>query len=179
MVPILKIFLLLLIGALGGFISAQRSVDGRGEALANSAWRSWQGKEPDPYSLAHYLDGGMLPPDAPQWTLYETEKDSSGARLDGDCIYNMIGRMPAGRWWRLSAEGGGPPGATAHRSWLQSDSAIVEADGTIGISLSPSPRPANWIMPPDISDLRLLLFVLEADKGATATPPEINRISCP
>jgi hypothetical protein len=170
---------LVLIGALAGFVSVQKTVDGRGVAVGDTGWRTWQTASHDPYSLAHYLDAGVLPPDPPQWMLYEAERDSSGARLNASCVYSLKGKMPDGRWWRLSGEGSGIPASTAHRSWLQSDGAIREADGSIRIFVSPSPRPANWIMPPPVSDLHLLLFVLEAPKGGQSAPPKIDRISCP
>ncbi len=177
--PVLRIILVVMVGALAGFVSVQKFVEARGHALAGSTWRTWQVDSSDPYSVAHYFDEGMLPPDAPQWSLYENSKDSSGQSLEADCVYALAGKMPPGRWWRLSAESNGASASAAHHSWLQSDSAVLEADGSIRIAVSPSPRPANWIMPPDINDLKLLLFVLEEQKGAVPAPPQIDRISCP
>jgi hypothetical protein len=168
----------MVIGTLLGFVSAERTVEGRGTVVAGTAWRIWPSGT-DPYVLAHYLGAGMLPPDSPQWTVYETQWDSTGAKLDSDCVYAVKGKLPAGRWWRMSAEGKNAAVSPPHRSWLQSDNAVLEADGTVRIALSPSPRPANWLMPPDVSDLRLLLFVLEENRGDKVPPPAVDRISCP
>ncbi len=170
---------MLFVGVLIGYISVQRLMDSRTEAAAGSGWVTWQERTPDPYSVARYLKEGMLPADSAQWTVYETNRDSAGWRIDADCVYSIKGRMPASRWWRLSAEGPGGSEQALHKSWLQSDGTVFESDGSVRILLSPSPRPANWIMPPDASGLRLLLFVLEERRQDRIAPPPVERISCP
>lgn len=169
---------MLLFGALAGYISANRAIESRGQVLEGSGWRSWQDTGSDPYVLAHFLNEGVLPPDKVQWRVYETAIDSSGDDLDSDCVYTLSGAMPESRWWRLSAEGSGSPVGAEHKSWVQSDTAILEPDGTVRIAVSPLPRPANWLMPANVSGLRLMLFVLEERKGSKP-PPAVERISCP
>jgi len=174
---IAKIFLALIFGIAIGYYTEQRTVDQRGQAIATTYWRNWQGGRSDPYALAHYLDEGMLPPDGAQWSVYETTRDSQGASLRADCVYALAGKMPEGRWWRLSAEGKGVTDPENHPAWLQSDTAILEPDGSVRIAVAPTPRSSNWIMPGDISSMRLLLFVLEERKKLPL--PDVTRISCP
>jgi hypothetical protein len=173
-----KIAVLLLVGGLLGYVSVSRAIEARGSAVAGTTWQTWQGEDTTPYSIAHYLGEGVLPPDAPQWRLYEARLDNQGSTLDGRCVYTLKGKMPEARWWRISAEGSGAAAEAAHNAWLQSDSAILEHDGTIRIAVSPSPRPGNWIMPQP-SKIRLLLFVLEERRNNKELPPVIERISCP
>jgi hypothetical protein len=174
----LRIILLLFVGSLLGFVTAQRTIDAGGRAVAGGQWRSWNAPSGDPYSLAHYLREGVLPPDSPQWTVYEAELDSSGAGLDGDCVYSLKGRLPQARWWRLVADAGSAADPLAHRSWLESDAAVFEADGSIAIAVAPEPRAANWIEPSGRSAMTLQFFFLEERKGSGQLPP-IDRISCP
>jgi hypothetical protein len=168
--------LLLFVGSLAGYMTAEQMIDGRGQAVSNTTWRNWQGKPGDPYALAHYLDAGMLPPDRTQWTVYEADRDSQGSSLDADCTYTLKGKLPPLRWWRLAAEGKGGGEGAGERNWLQSDGAIREADESIVISISPTPRPGNWIVAPDVSTLRLMFFLLEA--RSVPDLPAIERVSC-
>jgi hypothetical protein len=115
------------------------------------------------YSPAHYLDGGMLPPDAP-WTLYETGRTAPVPPRRRP-HFNTMGGCP------LAGGGGRRSGACRrHRPslWLQSDSAIVEGWNHRDLA-SPFAALANWITP-DISDLGAAVQ-LEADKGVRQHRP--------
>jgi hypothetical protein len=173
----LRTIILLFVGTLAGFITAQRSIESRGRSVAETGWRTWQGDDADPYALAHFLDSGVLPPDGSQWSVYEAFADSKGNALDADCIYRIRGKIPQSRWWRISAEGAYPSTELPAHSWLQSSGVIYESDGSVNIAIAPVPQPGNWMMLPDVSSLKLLVYILE--RQDTAAPlPAIEQVSC-
>jgi hypothetical protein len=54
---------------------------------------------------------------------------------------------------------------------------IYESDGSVNIAIAPVPQPGNWMMLPDVSSLKLLVYILE--RQDTAAPlPAIEQVSC-
>ncbi|MGL4295442.1 MAG: DUF1214 domain-containing protein [Aestuariivirga sp.] len=155
----------LLAGAIAGLLSAYIASDALGTApiRAGSPWmeRKTTADSPaQPYAVAHFLLGGRLPPPPTQMTELTAALDDDGRRLTSACIIELT--LPAGprpRWWSL--------GVLGHSgSLLTSDAAIAETDGTIRVSVAPTPRPGNWIAAPDNRGFELIYSAAGSDGGA-------------
>lgn len=168
-------------GLLTGLVSAQFAVPYSGQPLAGggSNWYTFQtGETPQPYQRAHYLLAGRLPP--PRGLLFEveTQRDTSGASLDGDCIYVFSLPPQRRRWWRLFADTNAAlvkPNAAAN-----SHSALLSPDGRVSIAISPVPQPGNWTNPETSGGFRLIYTVALDGPDAFSVPslPLIRRGEC-
>jgi hypothetical protein len=147
----LGVAIALLIGGLGGIASAHWAID-RAASAASGSWRTWIGNSP--YTSAHYLLEGRLPPARGVDLIYEADKDTEGRPLAGTCDYALSGSALAARWWRVSTPGSDEA--------VASSGAIGEPDGTVRLVMSNSTRPGNRLSPGNTGQYTLYL-TLKAD----------------
>jgi hypothetical protein len=131
-----------------------------------------------PYTTGHYLAHGQLPPPlAVQDFLRHADDD--GRALDGDCIIEVKGTIPAARWWTLSAVDGEGV-AISDENTLTAGSAVIEADDTLVLRIASSPQPGNWIKPPTRGSYSIAYTLHEAapQQGAGIALPSVKRVGC-
>jgi hypothetical protein len=169
--------LVLLVTAVAlGLLSAQYMMENASVAvpIANSKWTEIRVGGEDlqsSYLAGHFLRRGQVPP--PKGTrFYVRNADDDGNRLRGDCVVALEGRMPAARWWFVSAA------SSTGRKTLDAAQAIREASGDIAISLSVSPVAGNWLIPADDGNYDLQLVLLGVDDGAPPVLPSVKRLWC-
>jgi hypothetical protein len=173
------IILLLFIGLIGGWGSALYAVDAGGSlAMAQNGWRRWDTAATERsgvYAIAHYLLRGAVPPPDALFQNYYSAVDSDGAALDGDCAYAVDMPPIAARWWSLTA---GPevPSPREQPAAITSDGALSRKDGSLSITIAPTPMPGNWLEPPNRGELVVRLLI--ANDEAAPKLPKIRRVSC-
>lgn len=121
-----------------------------------------------PYTTAHYLLDGRLPPSAGQFLELTAEYDAGGKHINASCDYLLM--LPAGktpRWWSVAAFAGR---LTADGSTLMNQSAVAEADGSIRIAVTRHPQPGNWIKAPATGRYTLLYMSSESQTGSSGRP---------
>jgi hypothetical protein len=146
--------------------------------------------EADPYSVAIYTRGAVVPLASGEGLALVARKDSAGHQLDPTCIYRIAGQTPSARLWTLTAvDGHGRlvdtlPG----RVNLASDTLLRAPDGTFEISAARRPHSGNWL--PLAANAKAgdgLRFVLRLYDAPVTTGaaldgvsmPEIDRQGCP
>jgi hypothetical protein len=186
---IVKATALLIIGVAGGIWSAHRGIERAGAAYPGSPWKTWtrDAVQHSPYADAHFMLAGQLPMPASQFIVYEAGQDSNGNDLDGGCAYVVAAKLPAVRWWSISAGAAGPSeepdakrGPARH---ISSAKAIAEASGEVRISVAPSPAPGNWISAGDGSPFTLMLVLHDPTRRGGPFPspdelPTIQKTAC-
>lgn len=170
--------ILLAIGLLLGALSAQHMMETASGAtpVGTSGWSEihidknrWQSI----YLVGHFLRRGQVPP--PKGTRFFVRSlDDDGNSLRGDCLVTLEGKLPPSRWWFVSAATGN------ERTTLDAAQAIRETSGDTNISLSVSPVPGNWLVPPGASSYELQLVLLGVDTTTDETPvlPRVKRLWC-
>jgi len=176
---------ILFCGVVLGVVSAQWSIEKTATAMTagGGPWKSWfngTASIRDPYVNAHYLMFGRLPPALGQELLFEAVNDDDGAALNASCDYVVHGPRLSARWWQLAL-------TNEERTELPAVSFasphfIGEADGTLRVAISRSPKTGNWINPGDLSHFALVLK-LRPGSGLNAgvsmvTLPRIRRETC-
>lgn len=129
-----------------------------------------------PYTTAHYLLDGRLPPSAGQFVELTAQRDAQGNQVNASCDYLLtLAAGTAPRWWSLSVFAGR---LTPERSTLMNQSAIAEADGSIRIAVTRHPQPGNWIKAPVTGRYTLLYMASENQgrPGAPLAPPPLFTI---
>lgn len=185
---IVKAAALLIAGVAGGIWSAHRGIESAATGHAGSPWKTWtrDAVRRSPYADAHFMLVGQVPMPASQFIVYEADKDGAGGDLDGDCTYAVAGKLPAVRWWSMSAGEKRLDSGNADRGpprQLTSASAIAEASGEIRISVAPSPASGNWISAGDGSKFKLMLVLHDPGRRGGPFPgpdelPAVQRIAC-
>jgi hypothetical protein len=175
----------LAVGALVGLVSAVLAVDSLSSTPVRkgSNWEIWDASGTSRkafYATAHYLLGGRLPPAPGQMLEMTAERDSDGQDIAASCTYVVSGKISGLAWWSLATTTSNS--ATPHVSAiLTSDSSILESDGTLVITVSASPRPGNWLRPPEARKFALL-FTAASDTGTgkrnTLPDLTISRSAC-
>jgi hypothetical protein len=169
--------IMLALGLLLGTLSAQHMMETASGAtpIPQTGWSEiriakdrWQSV----YLVGHFLRRGQVPP--PKGTRFFVRSlDDDGNSLRGDCLVTLEGKIPQSRWWFVSAASGG------NRATLDAAQAIRETTGETNISLSVSPVPGNWLVPPGGGAYELQLVLLGLD-DATEAPalPRVKRLWC-
>ena len=116
------------------------------------------------------------------------DRDDSGARLDADCTYEIVGRGPAADWWSLAAYdmAGRLMANPANRYTVSSPGVLRTNNGQYRVRVSRTGSPGNWL--PIESDYRFRLvlrvyrpqYVSErevVDREAEQLP-SIRKVSC-
>ncbi|MHA7772164.1 DUF1214 domain-containing protein [Roseibium sp. M-1] len=146
--------------------------------------------EADPYSVAIYTRGAVIPLASGEGLALVAREDSAGHMLDPTCIYRIAGQTPSSRLWTLTAvDGHGRLTRTEPgRVNLASDSLLRRPDGTFEISAARRPHSGNWL--PLAADakagdgLRFVLRIYDAPVTTGAaldgvSMPVIDRVACP
>lgn len=185
---IVKATALLIVGVAGGIWSAHRGIENAATRHAGSPWKTWtrDAVRSSPYADAHFVLAGHLPMPASQFIVYEAGTDSEGGALDGDCAYVVAGKLPAVRWWSISAGERRGDADTADRGpaqQLTSAKAIAEASGEIRIAVAPGPMLGNWISARDSANFSLTFVLHDPARRGGPFPgpgelPTIQRTVC-
>jgi len=176
-----------------GLGSAWYAVDNGIDATVRQfgPWNSWTAAgriDSDPYTRAHFARTGRLPITSTTARYYHADRDDSGARLDADCTYEIVGRGPAADWWSLAAYdmAGRLMANPANRYTVSSPGVLRTNNGQYRVRVSRTGSPGNWL--PIESDYRFRLvlrvyrpqYVSErevVDREAEQLP-SIRKVSC-
>lgn len=113
-------------------------------------WVFWfrQGTaDADPYTIAHVAREGTLPITAASAMTFTATRDSAGARLAGECTYDVRGYSIPALWWSIAAyriDGEAMPNKTGRSSFTSANIAAAP-DGSFLLHLSPQVQPGNWL----------------------------------
>ncbi len=187
--------LVLFIGALLGISSAYLVIEREQpfQAVTVGAWEAYPKAgtaEADPYSVAIYTRGTVIPLASGEGLALVARNDSSGGLLDPTCQYRIHGQTPTARLWTLTAtDGQGRLVDTfTGRSNLISRQLLWQADGTFSVTAAQTPHSGNWLPighesgPADGLQFVLRLYDAPVTTGAAlggSTMPDIERIGCP
>ena len=163
----------LLGGALAGVASAYGAVQMLGaEAIASGS--PWQVRDVaataavHPYTVAHYLLRGRLPPSGGQFVEFTASSDEAGSALTAGCDYVLtLPRDKQPSWWSVTAEGD----VTADDATAMSSGIVAEADGSVRLVASPYPQPGNWIAAPRSGRYSLLYTASRGEAESAAAVP--------
>jgi hypothetical protein len=185
----MKSIILIIAGAIIGFVSATMAISERAASSVEQAgiWRDIANDADDnidPYLRASYASLGWLLPAQGEDRLLEASTDSSGGSLDGDCRYLVSGKSPQVRWWQIAVSGDDDEGADndarARPDAISSEGMIAEADGQFRLHVSRAPVAGNWISPGNRDDFRLVMTLRREDpaRAGDIEPPAVTRIAC-
>ena len=79
-----------------------------GDSVADGPWKTSLvagSPQSDPYTRARVALHGLLALNRKETIYYTATEDSDGAKLDGNCRYEVRGRDPNTRWWSITAYG--------------------------------------------------------------------------
>ena len=113
-------------------------------------WAFWsrQGTaDADPYTIAHIAREGTVPITAASAMTFTATRDSAGARLSGDCTYEVRGYSVPALWWSIAAfrSDGEVMRNKTGRSSFSSANISAAPDGSFLMRLSPEVQPGNWL----------------------------------
>ncbi len=171
--------LMLLAGLSIGLLSAQYLMENATVAspVANSKWSEIKVGGDDlnaTYLAGHFLRRGQVPP-LKGARFFVRDSDDDGNSLRGDCLVSLEGKVPDARWWFVSAEGSGI------RTALDAGEVVRESTGDISVSISETPAPGNWFLPPKSGSYSLALVLLDAAPEVTPNSlalPSVRRLWC-
>ncbi len=151
--PFLTRFLLFsAIALLVGFGSAWRAVNHGFFATAErfGPWAFWfrEGTaDADPYTVAHFAREGTLPITSASAMTFTATRDSAGARMSGDCTYEVRGNALSALWWNIAAfrADGQTMQSKTGRSSFSSANIVTDPGGAFVVRLSPEVQPGNWL----------------------------------
>jgi hypothetical protein len=175
----------LALGALAGLTSALASIDSFGNYQVEKD-SPWQGRDlspssrAHPYSLAHFLTAGRLPPATGQMLEFVAQRSNDGNVLSAECRYLLTAAKPnTPRWWSLLAASGS--GSHENAALISSETAVTENDGSIVVAVSHQPSSGNWIQSPANGAFTLTYTMADpATVSRRRTPPafSIKRVGC-
>ncbi|WP_428673268.1 DUF1214 domain-containing protein, partial [Roseibium sp.] len=144
--------LVLILASLIGISSAYLVIE-REQPLDAVTIGSWQAypkagtSDADPYSVAIYTRGAVIPLASGEGMALVAREDNAGHKLDPTCNYRIAGQTPSARLWTLTAVNGHGnlvetlPG----RVHLVSQDILRNPDGTFEITAARSPHSGNWL----------------------------------
>lgn len=162
-------------------------------AVSIGAWRAYPKAgtaDADPYSVAIYTRGAVVPLASGEGLALVAREDDAGNLLDPTCVYRISGQTPAARLWTLTATDGDGRLTTTLPGRVQVDSQnlLRHPDGTFTISAAGKPHSGNWLplaQGANASDgLRFVLRLYDAPVTTGAaldgiSLPRIDRTACP
>lgn len=170
--------------AIGGGAASLAYVldDARGAgALTLGEWTAYPktgSPEADPYARARTAREGILALGAAEGVAFTAVRDSSGAPLRLDCVYNIEGMAPPGRFWTLFAAVG--PEAVKNQSGrpsaINSQNLLRNGEGRYIITVGRRPAPGNWIGVTGEGAMQLVMTVYDS---SLSTGTEIGDVSMP
>ena len=177
----------------GGFGSAWLMIHS-GSSLTTSVsgpWVAWnQAGRPDadPYTRAHTVRLGLLPINTTLAWTWHALNDTDGERLRSSCEYVVEADQLDAQWWSLAVfdDSGNLIRNSAERYAFNSATALRDANGTIGVTLSRDARPGNWLPTAGAGRITLALTVQDPkwvtqsleDPGHHRTLPLIRKVAC-
>jgi hypothetical protein len=169
----------LMLGAFLGGLSAQYMMENASVAsvVSGTGWKEIrvEGDTLDStYQTAHFLSRGQIPPPRDS-RFFVRSLDDDGNSLRADCVVNMEGKLPTARWWFVSAS------TTDGRTSLDAAQSVREMNGDVNISISQTPTPGNWLVPPQGGAYELRLVILgasAAEPNDTLVLPRVKRLWC-
>ncbi|TYC56469.1 DUF1214 domain-containing protein [Rhodobacterales bacterium] len=190
-----SIFLVVMLAALLGISSAYLVIE-REQPLNSVTIGPWQAypkagtSEADPYSVAIYTRGAVVPLASGEGLALIAREDSAGHDLDPTCVYRISGRTPSARLWTLTAlDGRGRLAETLPgRVHLSSPNLLRDPDGSFEVTAARRPYSGNWLplaANAGASDgLRFVLRIYDAPVTTGAaldgvSMPAITRLGCP
>lgn len=140
----------------------------------------------DPYSKARLAQIGNLTLGIGEGIVFRATRDSRGAPLRRECLYELNGPTPPARVWTLAAftpggrliqPGLGRPG------WLVSDKMLRHDDNSARIFVGPLAMPANWLSVTGTGDYVLALTLYDTPASSSSglgdlVLPRITRSGC-
>jgi hypothetical protein len=175
----------------GGIWSTRLALDATAGfgSITLGAWEAFpqaQTAKADPYARSHRANAGKLLYATAEGLSFTAQTDDSGARLSGNCSYQLTGRTPTARFWTLFATppDGRPPSMDASLPVaLNSRMVMRQSDGSLDITIASSARPGNWLAIPPQRPFRLTLTLLDTPAAGSSglidlSMPGIRRIGC-
>lgn len=189
------IVLVVVLAALLGISSAYLVIE-REQPLNAVTIGPWQAypkagtSEADPYSVAIYTRGAVVPLASGEGLALIAREDTAGHLLDPTCVYRIGGRTPSARLWTLtSTDGRGRLEETLPgRVHVSSQDLLRNADGSFEVIAARRPHSGNWLplaAQARASDgLRFVLRLYDAPVTTGAaldgvSMPVIERLGCP
>lgn len=180
-----------LVGLLAGLAAAFALTGGglRNGTITNGAWSTSLGygtKATDPLTRALVARAGLLALPSSETLYWSATSDASGAALDGDCRYSLVGKPLDTRWWSVTLyDVDGYLVDNPHKLWSVNGADIGRgADGMWRVRISPDkPQDGAWLPAPEGQDFHLTLRLynpgatLRSDPAA-ADLPRITREGC-
>lgn len=137
-----------------------------------------------PYLRAYVAVHGLFALKRSEAIYYNATRDSDGNRLNGACIYRIVGRDPEARWWSITAYGEDDflIANAARRYSVSTESIMRRGDNSFVIAVSRAPGGVNWIAVGD-GPFSLTLRLYHPAAAVTANPakavlPQIRRETC-
>jgi hypothetical protein len=163
------------------------------DAITIGPWHAYPKagtSEADPYSVAIYTRGAVIPLASGEGLALVAREDSAGRLLDPTCIYRIAGQTPSARLWTLTAvDGHGRLVETLPgRVNLASHDLLRDSEGAFVITAATRPHSGNWLplaAAAKASDgLRFVLRLYDAPVTTGAAldgvrMPSIERLGCP
>ncbi|WP_150522974.1 DUF1214 domain-containing protein [Roseibium sediminis] len=183
----LAVMMVMILGALLGIVSAYVVIE-RDRPLLPVAIGPWEAypqagtRDSDPYSIAIYTRGALVPLASGEGLMLTAYSDSNGRRLDPTCTYTISGQTPTARFWTLTATtaSGRLQETYAGRTYVTSDQLLRREDGSFEITAAVRPEPGNWLPLPRYARPRdgLVLTVRLYDAPVT-TGGALDGVSMP
>ena len=154
-------------------------------AVTIGPWRAYPKAgtaDADPYSVAIYTRGAVIPLASGEGLALVAREDSNGHLLDPTCIYRIAGQTPSARLWTLTAvDGHGRLVETLPgRTGLVSDSLLRAPDGTFEIMAARRPQSGNWLpLSANAKASDGLRFVLRLYDAPVTTGAALDGVSMP
>ncbi|WP_415716317.1 DUF1214 domain-containing protein [Roseibium sp.] len=189
------VFLVIVLASLLGISSAYLIIEREQplDAVTIGPWRAFPKagtNEADPYSVAIYTRGAVVPLASGEGLALVAREDSAGHQLDPTCIYRLSGQTPTARLWTLTAvDGHGRLVETLPgRVHLASNNLLRSPDGSFEITAARAPHSGNWLplaaSAKAADGLRFMLRLYDAPVTTGAaldgvSVPAIDRLGCP
>lgn len=159
--------------------------------VTNGPWIMWPSagrKNADPYTRAHFARRGTLAVSTEVARTYSARTDSDGAGLHSSCDYALSGQDLDDRWWSIAVfDGRGNLIPNVLQRYVYTrDTAAINADSTLLVTLSRDIGPGNWlptggagrlVVVFTVIDLKPVALTVEAN-DEQQTLPTIRRVTC-
>ncbi|MTI42639.1 hypothetical protein JM93_00818 [Roseibium hamelinense] len=181
------LFLITVIGALLGIGSAYVIIEAERpfNAVEIGPWEAYPlagTKDADPYSVAIYTRGAIIPLANGEGLALTARTDSADSILDPSCTYRISGQTPTARLWTLTATDrhGRLFETLPGRTFLTSRGLLRKPDSSFDIIASRSAQPGNWLpLPADPQSVEGLYLTLRLYDAPVTTGAAIEGVSMP
>lgn len=186
---IINVIVFVTVAIIGGLGSSWLMIE-KGSRLTTKThgpWVTWTAAgraDADPYTRAHFLRRGILPPSSIFSQTFQAATDGAGALLHSSCEYTIEGDEPQGSFWSLAVfdDKGRLIPNPADRHAFNSATVVRPPNGGLEVALSRNARPGNWLPTGGAGRLTLQLTVDEANAPFTGDDgwrlPQVRRLAC-